>query len=103
MTLFPQPGLSIYAPIGVARQALASLLVVQGPATSRFEIDKKAPGAEFLAQKLDAKQFTGVVDAVALCCFQIESHFPAGGPNIKLGESLTTRANWMFDPRRMWG
>ena len=69
----------VYAPILEARQSLASVLATQGPATSRFQIDAHAPGAEILAQKIDSKQFTGMLDAVALCCLQIESHFPAGG------------------------
>jgi hypothetical protein len=61
-----------------ARQSLASILSTQGPATSRFQIDANAPGAKILAQRIDPKQFGGMLDAVSLCCLMIEQHFPRG-------------------------
>lgn len=68
----------VWLPIASARQALASMLSTQGPKTSKFQIDERAPGGEILAQRIDSKQFGGMVDAVALCCLQIEQHFPEG-------------------------
>jgi len=79
----------IYKPMEVARQALESLVPTQGPATSKFQIDTKAPGAELLAQAIDSKTIGGIYDALALCCAQIEDDFP-GGP---AGEPITIERN----------
>lgn len=79
--MIPVAWQAMYAPAAVARQSLATLLTTQGPATSKFQIDAKAPGGETLAQKIDAKDFSGMVDAVALCCLRIEEDFP-GGPRL---------------------
>jgi hypothetical protein len=69
-----------YKTLEAARQSLESFVSTQGPATSKFQIDKNAPGAEFLAQAIDNRVTGGVYDAVALCCLQIEEDFePAGG------------------------
>ena len=73
-----------YRPIATARQALASMVLTQGPTTSRFQIDKAAPGAETLAQRIDLKANGGLFDAVAICCERIEDEFPGGTkPNYK--------------------
>jgi hypothetical protein len=70
----------IYQPIVAARQALASLLATQGPTTSKFQIDRSGPGAELLAQRIDARASGGVTDATALCCLRIEEDYPGGNP-----------------------
>lgn len=74
----------IYQPMSACRQALATLIVTQGPSTSRFQIDRDAPGAELLAQRIEAKQFSGVLDGVSVCALAIENDFPGGvAPNYK--------------------
>jgi hypothetical protein len=55
---------------------LASLLATQGPKTSKFEIDAKAPGAEILAQKIAAKQFSGMVVSLGWICKTCFSRLP---------------------------
>jgi hypothetical protein len=59
-----------------AWQSLESVISTQGPATSKFQIDKNGAGAEFLAQVIDNRITGGVYDAVALCCLEIEDDFP---------------------------
>ena len=66
----------VYKPTEAGRQALESLIATQGPATSKFQIDNKAPGRDLLAQAIDNKTLGGVYDALALCCGQIEDDFP---------------------------
>jgi hypothetical protein len=68
----------IYQPIIAARQAAASLLTVQGPVTSKFQVDQNAPGAELLAQRIDGRVTGGMTDAVGLCCLRIEHDYPGG-------------------------
>ena len=59
-----------YKSMETSRQSLESAIATQGPATSKFQIDTLAPGAEFLAQAIDNRITGGVYDAVALCVFQ---------------------------------
>ena len=59
-----------YKSMETSRQSLESAIATQGPATSKFQIDTLAPGAEFLAQAIDNRITGGVYDAVGLCVFQ---------------------------------
>jgi hypothetical protein len=70
--------LCVYKPIDTSRQALESLLRVQGPATAKLEIDENGAGARELAQALDAGVAGGMVDALALVAGQVEDDFQAG-------------------------
>src|SRR5262249_40273163 len=59
-----------YRPVKVTRQALESMLRVQGPATAKLQIDEASPGARELAQALDGKVEGGYYDALSLCVYQ---------------------------------
>jgi hypothetical protein len=77
----------IYRTLEAARQSLESIVSTQGPATSKFQIDRAAPSAELLAQVIDNRITGGIYDAVALCTLQIQDDFPAGrtaGDSIKV-------------------
>jgi hypothetical protein len=80
----------IFKTLETARQSLESAVSTQGPASSKFQIDKDGPGAEFLAAQIDNRTTGGVYDAVALCCLQIEEDFPVGARSgeIKVLSSL---------------
>lgn len=79
-----------YKTLDAARQALESVISIQGPATSKFQIDKDGPGAEFLAQLIDNRVTGGAYDATALCCLQIEEDFPSESQ----GRSDDIKAIW---------
>ena len=68
--LLPVGWTRLYKSIDTARQSLESAISTQGPATSKFQIDNLAPGAEFLAQAIDNRITGGVYDAVSLCVYQ---------------------------------
>jgi hypothetical protein len=84
----PLGWMCVYQPMETCRQALETLLAVQGPATAKLQIDENGPGARELAQALDGKVEGGLYDALALCAAQIEEDFQGGLTEIKVTSNL---------------
>lgn len=82
---------NVYRPMEALRQDLETVLLVQGPATAKLEIDEDGPGARELAQALDAKVEGGAFDALALCVWQAKEDEAFGA-----GEELEVITAWNY-------